>query len=82
LYYLALQPLVENAVTHGIAQTIEGREIRIEGERRGPDLRITITNLRDADEAVVRVLPDDTSFRVELRLPAGRVRREGEAADA
>jgi two-component system, LytTR family, sensor histidine kinase AlgZ len=46
---LLLQPLVENAVTHGIAQTIEGGEIRIEARRQGPDLRITITNPRDAD---------------------------------
>jgi LytS/YehU family sensor histidine kinase len=100
-----LQPLVENAVTHGIAQTIESGEIRIEAERRGPDLQITITNPRDADspgrkgtgiglqnvhrrllilhgdEAVVRVLPDDTRS-VSSCLPAGRVRREGEAADA
>jgi LytS/YehU family sensor histidine kinase len=91
---LLLQPLVENAVTHGIAQTIEGGEIRIEAERRGPELRITIVNPRDADAqgrkgagiglqnvrrrllalhgdaADVQVLPGDTSFRVELRLPA------------
>jgi hypothetical protein len=91
---LLLQPLVENAVTHGIAQTIEGGEIRIEAERRGPELRITISNPRDTDapgrkgtgiglqnvrrrllalhkdDADVRVLPGDTSFRVELRLPA------------
>jgi len=81
-------------VTHGIAQTIEGGEIRIEAERRGPELRVTIENPCDADapgrtgtgiglqnvrrrlralhgdDADVRVLPGDTSFRVELRLPA------------
>ena len=101
---LLLQPLVENAVTHGIAQTIEGGEIRIEAERRGPELRITIENPCDADapgrkgtgiglqnvrrrllalhgdDADVRVLPGDTSFRVELRLPARATR--GEVADA
>ena len=97
---LLLQPLVENAVTHGIAQTIEGGEIRIEAERRGPELRITIRNPRDTDapgrkgtgiglqnvrrrllalhgdEADVRVLAGDDSFRVELRLPARATRRE------
>jgi sensor histidine kinase YesM len=98
---LLLQPLVENAVTHGIAQTIEGGEIRIEAERRGPRLRITISNPRDADapgrrgtgiglqnvkrrllalhgdEADVRVLPGDTSFRIELSLPARATGGEG-----
>ena len=46
---LLLQPLVENAVTHGIAQMLEGGEIRIEAERRGPELRISIRNPRDTD---------------------------------
>ena len=105
---LLLQPLVENAVTHGIAQTIEGGEIRIEAERRGPELRITISNPRDTDapgrkgtgiglqnvrrrllalhkdDADVRVLPGDTSFRVELRLPARlqEARRRGPMLDS
>jgi LytS/YehU family sensor histidine kinase len=91
-----LQPLVENAVTHGVAQTLEGGEIRIEAERRGFELRVAVVNPRDADAprrkgtgiglqnvrrrllalhgdaAEVRVVPGDSSFRVELRLPAGR----------
>jgi sensor histidine kinase YesM len=46
---LLLQPLVENAVTHGIAQMLEGGQIRIEAERRGPELRISIRNPRDTD---------------------------------
>jgi hypothetical protein len=93
---LVLQPLVENAVTHGVAQMLDGGEIRIEAERRGEELRIAIVNPRDADapprkgagiglqnvrrrlfalhgdKAEVRVVPADESFRVELRLPAGR----------
>jgi hypothetical protein len=93
---LVLQPLVENAVTHGIAQMLDGGEIRIEAERRGEELRISIVNPRDADTpgrkgagiglqnvrrrlfalhgdaAEMRVVPGDSSFRVELRLPAGR----------
>lgn len=91
---LLLQPLVENAVTHGIAERLEGGEVTIEAERRGPELVIAIGNPRDADapatsgtgiglsnvkrrlaalygqEAELRVLPGDDSFRVELRLPA------------
>ncbi len=90
---LLLQTLVENAVTHGIAQRIEGGLVRIEAERRGPELWIAITNPRDADaagrrgtgiglqnvrrrlaalhgdDAELRVLPGDDSFRIELRLP-------------
>jgi len=46
---LLLQPLVENAVTHGIAQMVEGGEVRIEAERRGGELRVAITNPRDAE---------------------------------
>ena len=46
---LLLQPLVENAVTHGIAQQLEGGLVRIEAERRGPELLITVSNPRDAD---------------------------------
>jgi hypothetical protein len=93
---LVLQPLVENAVTHGVAQMIDGGEIRIEAERRGPELRVAVVNPRDADSpgrkgtgiglqnvrrrlialhgdaADVRVERGDASFRVELRLPAGR----------
>ncbi len=46
---LVLQPLVENAVTHGIAQMLEGGEIRIEAERRGPELRIAVVNPRDPE---------------------------------
>jgi len=46
---LVLQPLVENAVTHGIAQLLDGGEIRIDAERRGAELRIAIVNPRDKD---------------------------------
>jgi two-component system, LytTR family, sensor histidine kinase AlgZ len=46
---LVLQPLVENAVTHGIAQLLDGGEIRLEAERRGEELRIAIVNPRDKD---------------------------------
>jgi hypothetical protein len=91
---LLLQPLVENAVTHGIAQLIDGGRILIEAERRGDELRIAIANPRDADaparrgtgigldnvrrrlialhgnDAELRALPTEDSFRVELRLPA------------
>jgi hypothetical protein len=46
---LLLQPLVENAVTHGIAQLLEGGRIGIVAERRGAELRLRIENPRDSD---------------------------------
>jgi len=46
---LLLQPLIENAVTHGIAQTLEGGTITLTAERRGDELQVTIENPRDAE---------------------------------
>ena len=46
---LVLQPLVENAVTHGIAQMLDGGHVRIEAERRGARLLIAVENPRDPD---------------------------------
>jgi two-component system sensor histidine kinase AlgZ len=46
---LLLQPLVENAVRHGIATRIEGGVIRLEARRTGNRLRILIENPLDPD---------------------------------
>jgi two-component system sensor histidine kinase AlgZ len=46
---LLLQPLVENAVRHGIAQLPEGGTIRIDIERRGERLRIVVENPFDPE---------------------------------
>jgi two-component system sensor histidine kinase AlgZ len=46
---LLLQPLVENAVTHGVAQMLDGGRIAIAAERRGGELFVTISNPRDAE---------------------------------
>ena len=46
---LLLQPLVENAVTHGIAQRLEGGRVRIAAERHGDELWVSIENPRDSD---------------------------------
>ena len=51
---LLLQPLVENAITHGIAQSLEGGVIRLDIARRGGRLTIVIENPCDADVAVTR----------------------------
>ena len=46
---LLLQPLVENAVTHGIAHLIEGGTIRVSAERSGAWLKIIVDNPCDPD---------------------------------
>jgi hypothetical protein len=46
---LLLQPLVENAVRHGIAQTLEGGTIRIAARREGSRLCVSVSNPRDPD---------------------------------
>jgi signal transduction histidine kinase len=46
---LLLQPLVENAVTHGIAQLVAGGEIRVEARREGGLLHLAVENDCDPD---------------------------------
>jgi two-component system sensor histidine kinase AlgZ len=46
---LLLQPLVENAVTHGISQMIDGGRVRIEARREAGRLVIVVENPRDPD---------------------------------
>ena len=41
---LVLQPLIENAVKHGIASLIEGGTIRVTGEVRENLLRVRVEN--------------------------------------
>lgn len=46
---LLLQPLVENAVRHGIAQLLDGGSVRIETERRGEQLKVMVENPYDPE---------------------------------
>lgn len=46
---LLLQPLVENAVRHGIATCVEGGEVEVRAERRGGLVWIVVGNPRDPD---------------------------------
>ena len=46
---LLLQPLVENAVTHGIAKLTEGGTVKLTAANHGPQLAITVENSMDPD---------------------------------
>jgi LytS/YehU family sensor histidine kinase len=47
---LILQPLVENAIGHGIAQLVDGGTISVAAERSGTRLKIIIRNPVDQDQ--------------------------------
>jgi histidine kinase len=51
---LLLQPLVENAVVHGVAQLVEGGTIRMTARREGSTLTITVENPCDPDRLHTR----------------------------
>jgi LytS/YehU family sensor histidine kinase len=46
---MVLQPLVENAVRHGVAHRLDGGTVRIEGRLEGQDLRLEVTNPLDVE---------------------------------
>ncbi len=50
---LLLQPLIENAVRHGIAQLLDGGVIRIEGRIEDRRLRLAVENPCDPDRAAL-----------------------------
>src|SRR5262249_55228009 len=51
---LLLQPLVENAVTHGVAHVLDGGTVRIRAERRAAAVAITVDNPCDPDRPAGR----------------------------
>ena len=88
---LLLQPLVENAVTHGIARMLEGGLIRLDASRTNGRLAIVIENPCDAEPGSVAARPGgmgldnvrnrlDAMFgrdaRMETRTEAGLFRVE------
>ncbi len=48
---LLLQPLVENAIKHGIARLLEGGGIRISAARKNDRLRLTVSNPCDEERS-------------------------------
>ncbi len=46
---LLIQPLIENAVKHGVADRVEGGVVRIAARRRGGSLEVEVENPRDPE---------------------------------
>ena len=44
---LLLQPLVENSITHGIANRVEGGHVHVEAGQKGASLVLVVENARD-----------------------------------
>jgi hypothetical protein len=65
---LLLQPLVENAVTHGIAHTLEGGEVAITASASPVTLTVVVENPADADR------PKKTGTGLGLSNVRGRLR--------
>lgn len=75
---LVLQPLVENAVKHGIAGLVEGGTVRILAGRRGRELVVMVENPVDTQPAV----RDEAGEGIGLANAAARLRAMvGEPAD-
>lgn len=51
---LLLQPLIENAVRHGVAQLLEGGAVRLEARKKGGTLFLTVENPCDPDHPAPR----------------------------
>ncbi|MCH8504638.1 MAG: histidine kinase [Ectothiorhodospiraceae bacterium] len=71
---LTLQPLLENAVYHGVEPLVDGGEIIVTGERQGRRLRIAISNPLPGPEGVARqggmgMAQDNVRQRLELAFP-------------
>jgi sensor histidine kinase YesM len=72
---LILQPLVENAVKHGIARSIEGGTVSIEVERVDGGTRISVRNTADHAAAPATLYKTGhalENIRARLRLFTGR----------
>ena len=47
---LIMQPLVENAITHGVAPAINGGTVRVQAQRNGAGVKIVVENLFEPED--------------------------------
>ena len=81
---LLLQPLVENAVKHGIANMLEGGVVRLAARRSGDSVAITVENRFDPDSPGRRDLGLGLSSvrrRLEIRYGADALFEAGRQGD-
>ena len=64
-----LQPLVENAITHGISRMLEGGEITVRAQREAGDIVIEISNTCESADG-----EDEAADGMQLALPNCRRR--------
>jgi hypothetical protein len=69
---LVLQPLVENAIKHGIAQEVTGGTVRVRGWREANRVHLTVTNTGAARSRAQGTGEGLDSIRRRLRATFGR----------
>jgi two-component system, LytTR family, sensor kinase len=68
---LLLQPLIENAVRHGVAPVVEGGTVRVESTLHGPQLQITVQNSGLVSSGPP---PNDSASGIGIKNTAERLR--------
>jgi two-component system, LytTR family, sensor kinase len=69
---MLLQPLIENAVRHGVAPVVEGGTIRIESKLQGAQLQISVQNSGPASSGLVA--PNQSANGIGITNTAERLK--------